>query len=601
MGKTGTLAALAAGALLIGAAPAAAGIWTEVPSGTTSEITAIEYQSEARFWFTTAGGQIWRRRADLGGFEQVYAGGLALRDVEFQPGGGQVGFAVGAGGTVLRSVDGGASWARVTGIPVSNVGDGSGNKCTMTEPLGDVAFVRFAGLNRVWIGGPRRQLATSQPVSPANLGATGWWYDANRKPVPRVGDNCWIRDSNGIADMFATADPSAFYLALAGSEAALLSSDNLQSTPLTAGSGVANGFTLAGSLAGDTGSPNRQWSVTPSPYGNSAAVYTEDGWTTTRWMRLVNESAHPWPATGPYDVAFAGGTVLTAGNGGFIAHSVNGRDFFWNGADGALATHDWRSVALADGTHAAIGGADGRLLLSSVAATTPDLLRPTGFIDGPGTAVAGQPVGFTLVASDDGGSGLNPGATAWSVTGLPGAGGPSATFVFPAPGGYTVNASFSDNAGNSATATRFVLVGRAPVGGTIPDPPRRTETPRGGGRSRGGTPTPPNAGGGTTATTGGTTVTTYRRVSLRRGSYVPVWVSARSPRRYVIEIRTTGRRPRRVARASGRLGAGRKKLVRVGVRRTIRTGKYVVTVRVFQGRSRRAVGRRVRTAFVIAK
>ena len=47
------------------AAPAsAASIWTEVPSGTTQNITAIEYQSASRFWFTTAAGAIFKRQAD---------------------------------------------------------------------------------------------------------------------------------------------------------------------------------------------------------------------------------------------------------------------------------------------------------------------------------------------------------------------------------------------------------------------------------------------------------------------------------------------------------------------------------------------------------
>ena len=46
---------LALGAL---AAPASAGIWTPIESSTTEDITAIEYQSADRFWFTTAAGKI---------------------------------------------------------------------------------------------------------------------------------------------------------------------------------------------------------------------------------------------------------------------------------------------------------------------------------------------------------------------------------------------------------------------------------------------------------------------------------------------------------------------------------------------------------------
>ena len=75
-----------------------------MPSGTIEHDHGDEYQSDTRFWFTTASGQIWRRRADLSGFENVRpASGLALNDIEFQPG-GNVGLAVGVGGTVLRSI-----------------------------------------------------------------------------------------------------------------------------------------------------------------------------------------------------------------------------------------------------------------------------------------------------------------------------------------------------------------------------------------------------------------------------------------------------------------------------------------------------------------
>src|SRR5215218_1158102 len=138
--RTLIVTALALGAL---ATPASAGIWTEIPSGTASEITAIEYQSDTRFWFTTANGEIWKRKPDLSGFEKVYGpSAIPFNDIEFQSG-GDVGFAVGDGGVVLRSQTAGSlgSWVDVnppaTRIPASNEGDGSGNKCTINTPLGD--------------------------------------------------------------------------------------------------------------------------------------------------------------------------------------------------------------------------------------------------------------------------------------------------------------------------------------------------------------------------------------------------------------------------------------------------------------------------------
>ncbi|HEV7772226.1 MAG TPA: hypothetical protein VGO48_02920 [Conexibacter sp.] len=489
------------------AGPASAGIWTDVPSGTSSTITAIEYQSDTRFWFTTAGGEIWRRRADLSGFQRVHAGGAALNDIEFQPG-GQIGFAVGIGGTVLRSIDSGATWSTIpaAGIPVSNVGDGSGNKCTTTEPLGSVNFVHFAGPGRVWIGGPRRQIASSQPSDPANVGAIGWWYDANRKSPPVAGDNCFIEQADGFADMFVTASPSIFYIAAAATDQAILSTDNLRSQTTTLDGEVANGLTAAGAMAGDPGSPNRMWGVSPAPYGNSTMQYTENGWDTSSWVRLLDETAPPWPSVGPYDVAFNGGTVLAAGNGNFVIHSTNGRDFWWNGADGAST--DWRAVALASATQGAIGGVGGRLMLTTQASTLP----------------------------------------------IP---------VTPSP----------------------------PVVPPVVRPPT-TRTPA-------GSDTPPNVfGRPETHTTGGATLAIWKRIALSQGRFVPVRVSARSPRRFVVEIRRAARPRRRVAMAKARLGSGTK-LVKVPLRRSVRTGRYRVVVRVYQGR--RQIGRRITVAFVLAR
>ena len=49
----------------LGAEPAPAGVWIEIPSGTANTITAIEYQSATRFWFTTSAGEIYMRQGDV--------------------------------------------------------------------------------------------------------------------------------------------------------------------------------------------------------------------------------------------------------------------------------------------------------------------------------------------------------------------------------------------------------------------------------------------------------------------------------------------------------------------------------------------------------
>ncbi|MEA2460657.1 MAG: hypothetical protein QOH90_834, partial [Actinomycetota bacterium] len=38
----------------------AASIWTEIASGTTHTITAIEYQAADRFWYVTDSGEIFK-------------------------------------------------------------------------------------------------------------------------------------------------------------------------------------------------------------------------------------------------------------------------------------------------------------------------------------------------------------------------------------------------------------------------------------------------------------------------------------------------------------------------------------------------------------
>jgi hypothetical protein len=445
------------------AGPAHAGIWTEIPSGTGAEITAIEYQSDTRFWFTTSSGEIWKRKADLSGFENVRpANFVPLTDIEFQAG-GEIGFAVGNGGTVLRSTNGGTSWSSVNTpaqkIPVSATGAG---KCESSVDLGDVNFVRFAGNGRVWIGAQDRQIATSQPPVASNVGALGTWKDANRK-VPLVpGNNCWIDQAEGFADMFVTANPDVFYIGIGVYDEAVYSSNNLTGTPQTKPAEIANGFVVSGSMAGDPANPNRIWAVSGAPYGISTTHYTEDGYLTSHWFNVVNESSHEFPNYGAYDIDYAGGTVLSAGNAGNILHSTNGRDFFWNGADGALATQDWRSVALASATQGAVGGLNGKLVITTAANATPDVIKPTGTIAGPATAVAGQPVAFTLNAADTGGSGLNPASYAWTSAGLPNAGGNPATFTFPSTGSYTVKVTFADHAGNTETATRSITITRPP-------------------------------------------------------------------------------------------------------------------------------------------
>jgi hypothetical protein len=449
----------------------AASIWTEIPSATTQNITAIEYQSATRFWYTTSAGAIFTRQAN-GSFAQTRApGGIPLNDIEFQSG-GQIGLAVGNGGLVLRSIDGGATWAPVTSIPVSNTTT-TFPDCKTTKPLGDVNAVRFAGNGRAWIFASGSQLATSQPPNPAQVGATGTWIDANRdthgSPDP-ANWTCKIYDpvyyADGLADGFFVPDnPDVGYIIGASFSTVFFTANNLASSAQTKPEEAGNAGSVKRVVAGDPVNPDRMWSVNSEPYGISTTGYTRDGWQTGDRWQIGNDKVRDFPGNGPADVDYAGGTVLAAGDSGLILNSVDGVTFYYSAGDGPLATQRWNAVGLASAGEGAVGGDGGKLAVTSQANFVPDLVPPTGTISGPASVTAGVPVTYTAVVSDGGGSGLDASSLAWTAPGLAGASGQSATFTFPSAGFYSLKLTFRDGAGNTGQATLGVFASSPSSGG----------------------------------------------------------------------------------------------------------------------------------------
>ena len=357
----------------VAAAPAsAASIWTEVPSGTTQNITAIEYQSASRFWFTTAAGAIFKRQAD-GSFAQVKTpSGVPLNDIEFSS--GQLGFAVGNGGQVLRSTDGGDTWNPVPRDPRLR-DDEHVRDCKTSAPLGDVNAVRFASDTRVWLFAEGAQIVSSQQLTPALVGGPGTWVDANRD-TKGTGtpddDTCKVHSSygDGYADAFF-ATPDVGYIVAAIFSEVFFTANNLASSAQKKPADAGNAGSASRVIAGDPTNPNRMWSVNARPYGRSTTAYTRDGWQTTGWFEIGNDRVREFPDTGPADVDFAGGTVLAAGDTGLVLNSTDGVKFFYNDADGALATQRWNAVGLASATDGAIGGDNGKLALTSAANFVP--------------------------------------------------------------------------------------------------------------------------------------------------------------------------------------------------------------------------------------
>ncbi len=451
----------------------AASIWSPIASGTTSEITGIEYQSDARFWFVTAQGSIFTRQPG-GSFLQTRApSSLRLTDIAFQEG-GQIGIAVGDAGQVLRSIDGGASWTNVnpvgTPIPASQ-NDTTFADCTATDPLGNVNSVRFAGNGRVYIMGQGAQFSTSQPASAANVGAVGTWTDANRDThgtgTP-TDDTCRLQTSygSGIGDAFFASNPDVFYVCTAFFGELFFTANNLATDATKKPGSCGNGGEVIRRITGDPANSNNQWAVGPGGEGTSYTAHTQDGWATEENFKIGNESAHEVGTL--YDVASSGNTVVAVGNAGTILNSGDGTTFFHDPADGANATGSWRATSVASATQAAVGGVGGALLVSTQANATPDLVAPAGAVTGPATGTTGVPVTFTAnVADNPGGSGINPAGFSWAGTGFPAATGNPAAITFPAAGNYTVTVTFRDLAGNTATASASIQISNATAPRTV--------------------------------------------------------------------------------------------------------------------------------------
>ena len=354
--------------MLLPGATASAATWTALNSGTTAEISNIEYQSPTRFWFTTKGGAIFTRQAG-GTFLQTRApSGLPLNDIEFQRG-GNIGLAVGNAGQVLRSIDAGQTWSAVSGIPVSKKST-TFPDCTASESLGDVNAVRFAGDGRAWIMAAGAQLASSQPASAANVGATGQWFDANRS----ASNTCKVVGPGyyavGLGDAFFLAvNPNIAYFCTPYFGDVYLTTDNLATAATLKPGSCGNGTSAARRITGDQSNPNRGWAVSPGGAGASFTAWTQDGWATSSAFGIADGDGF-LPET-PYDVASSGATVLAAGTAGMILESLDGVNFRHQPASGGQATSDWRAVALASPSDAAVGGVGGQLAISSDANVLP--------------------------------------------------------------------------------------------------------------------------------------------------------------------------------------------------------------------------------------
>jgi hypothetical protein len=463
-------AALAAAAVLTSlaasAAPASAGIWTPVDSGTTSDITAVADLAPDTLVYGTASGQLLKN-----GTVRATNPGFSIISLAFSPS-GSVGLATATNGRLLRSTNHGDSWSVVSlantsvnqTLPCSSVPSGA------YTPTGNLTGAAWSSNTTAYVTATDRGVVLKSTNGGAN------WNDASRQ----ADGSCFV-DTNGdvVTDVAAIPGSGVVWFADDGFGATSLTTDGLTSAaPRRTASDSVNCFDHRPRLAVDLMNTNRAFMVDTCS-GKLQLGSTTDGGTTWN-MSLRYFAGDGDTLTGLNDVAIAGGNAMAVGNGGAILIAPNSTDAYFQRADGALATTDWLAVSKREGARAVVGGAGGALIQTDTAARIPDLVAPGGTVIGPATATVGVPVTLTLVAGDNtGGSGLDPAGTVWTAPGLPATPGSPigtgnvASFTFPAAGFYAITVTYKDLAGNVATSGFSVSVKDA---STTPTTPTKTET-----------------------------------------------------------------------------------------------------------------------------
>jgi hypothetical protein len=342
----------------IGAAQASAATWTQVSTGTTATITSIDYSTGAVI-FTTSNGGIFKQSGST--FVRVESKpGVVFNDVRMN---GLLGLAVGNGGEVFRTENGGSSWTKEPTIM------GDNPACDGEVELGSVYAVAWVSAKEAFISAAGHQIDRS-----TDEGKT--W-----NPVNHSLSECVIHeDVTDISFVPGSSPPVGYFLSNDFGKVFLLKESASLKFPedVSPLQDSLNDYTDLSRLAIDPSNSARQWDVNPEPgqSGDSLAFgLTTDGWGSAGANWTFANTGSSSPAQNAYDVAYAGGTVLADGNNGELLGSIDGTTFYqWN-AGGSLTSENWRAVALADASHAAIGGANGVLALTTdaqnVAPPTP--------------------------------------------------------------------------------------------------------------------------------------------------------------------------------------------------------------------------------------
>jgi hypothetical protein len=470
-----TALAITAAALLgTGSFAQAATIWTPVSSGTTDTISAIVYQSPTRFWYATTNGKI---EYFNGSSFVAGAGPLAgtnFTDLALQPGttggpgtAGLYGYAVSSAGGILQTSNGGLSWTPVP--PPLTASDCTVGATSAAET--ELNAVVWSSASTAYLLGDNGTVLKASNANTASPSFTeinkvhSGTCAAQGTTTPDTMTDAVFLPTNPLDGFLISQDFGALYSTSNGFASGIHLSD------------VINNYTGSPRIAQDPANPNRIWAVDHSPGGGGCgtlcfALSTDGGQTFGHptYPQYANLSTSP--TLGLYDVTSQGGVEVAAGSAGEIFSSVDGANFYSQPAAGALATENWRAADAYDAAHAAVGGVGGALVVTAAANTIPDIIPPTGSIVGPTTVTSGTAVTYAAAVADNaGGTGISPSGYTWTVPGFPAQHGSSAVYTFPkGAGSATITVSFTDNAGNQATATLDVVVKNAPppvsIGGT---------------------------------------------------------------------------------------------------------------------------------------
>ena len=255
-------------------------------SGTTEEITAIEYRGGDQFWFTTASGKIFQR---VGGTfaAGVQRAGRRASATSSSRRGGHVGLAVGTNGRRRAQPTTAAPTGTSSAIPTGGQPDER-----------DGLRRQPAGRRRPRHG--RASTATATGLDRRGRGAQIWRVD--RRPAPRSAragrtpttarGNATARSSPRDVDgmFFVPGSAAGYFIARSFGQVSTSPTNSLVGAREPKPGAARQRLPVPSRrVAGDPANPNRMWAVVPGTAAPRTSRRTDDGWNTEADWRIAND------------------------------------------------------------------------------------------------------------------------------------------------------------------------------------------------------------------------------------------------------------------------------------------------------------------------